>query len=150
RCPGPSDSQTPAGHRVLSRAPSPRSVLRPGDRRVPRDRPHWAARLENVKNVTVGSLLRHLGWDLRLQPFHGYGSNRRARILAKVRYASPATPADFYDQPVHDMRTIAVRGWRNFAGQVAPHRTVTSCSETVSSPCGPTVPASSTWSSRWS
>lgn len=99
-------------------------MLRPGDRRVPRDRPHWAARLENVKNVTVGSLLRHLGWDLRLQPFHGYGSNRRARILAKVRYASPATPADFYDQPVHDMRTIAVRGWRNFAGQVAPHRTV--------------------------
>ena len=109
---------------MLSRVPSPRSVLRAVDRRTPRDRPHWAARLEDVKNVTVGGLLRRLHWALRLQPFHGYGSTQRVRILAKVRYASPGTPADFHDQPVHDMRSIAVRGWRSFAGQVAPNRSV--------------------------
>ena len=87
-------------------------------------RPHWAARLEDVKNVQVGALLRRLGWDLRLQPFHGYGSTTSVRVLAKVRYASRRTPPDHHDQPVEDMRRMAVRGWRNFAGQVAPHRTV--------------------------
>ena len=88
------------------------------------DRPHWAARLENVKNAVVGQALRRLHWELRLQPFHGYGSSGQVRVLAKVLYASPGTPADFHDQPVHDMRSMAVRGWRNFAGQVAPDRTV--------------------------
>ncbi|MGY5764140.1 App1 family protein [Brachybacterium sp. DNPG3] len=88
------------------------------------DRPHWAARVEDVKNATVGRVLRQLHWQLRLQPFHGYGSTSRVRILAKVRYAAPGTPADHHDQPVQDMRRMAVRGWRNFAGQVAAHRTV--------------------------
>lgn len=88
------------------------------------DRPHWAARLEDVKNGVVGGALRRLGWQPRVQSFHGYGSERSVRVLAKVLYASPSTPADYHDQPVHDMRTMAVRGWRNFAGQVAPHRTV--------------------------
>ena len=88
------------------------------------DRPHWASRLEDVKNTAVGGCLRRLNWSLRLQPFHGYGSTEQVRVLAKVLYASPGRPADFHDQPVHDMRSIAVRGWRNFAGQVAPHRTV--------------------------
>lgn len=88
------------------------------------DRPHWAARIEDVKNRVVGGVLRGLGWDLRLQPFHGYGTTSHVRVLAKVLYATKGTPADFYDQPVHDMRTMAVRGWRNFTGQVAPNRTV--------------------------
>src|SRR5699024_7972188 len=88
------------------------------------DRPHWAARIEDVKNSVVSGVLRRLRWDLRLQPFHGLGSGGRVHVLAKVLYASPGTPADFHDQPVHDMRTMAVRGWRNFAGQVAPHSTV--------------------------
>nr|WP_245354361.1 phosphatase domain-containing protein [Brachybacterium sacelli] len=87
-------------------------------------RPHWAARLEDVKNSTVGRALRRMHWELRLQPFHGYGSSTRVRVLAKVLHSSPDTPADFHDQPVHDMRTMAVRGWRNFAGQVAPYSTV--------------------------
>lgn len=107
-----------------SRISPPRSLLRSGGHRAARDRPHWAARLENVKNGTLGGILRRLHWDLRLQPFHGYGSTRRVRVLAKIRYASPDTPADFHDQPVHDMRTMAVRGWRSFTGQVAPNRTV--------------------------
>lgn len=72
----------------------------------------------------MGSALQRLHWDLRLQPFHGYGSPTQIRVLAKVLYASPGAPADFHDQPVHDMRTMAVRGWRNFASQVAPYRTV--------------------------
>lgn len=88
------------------------------------DRPHWAARIEDVKNRLVGGVIRGMGWDLRLQPFHGYGTTDHVRVLAKVLYASKGTPADFYDQPVHDMRSMAVRGWRNFTGQVAPHRTV--------------------------
>lgn len=109
---------------MTSRTPSPRALLRALSARGASDRPHWASRLEDIKNVTVGTALRRLGWDLRLQPFHGYGSTEQVRILAKVLYASPGTPADFHDKPVHDMRTMAVRGWRNFAGQVAPHRTV--------------------------
>ncbi|MBB5832344.1 App1 family protein [Brachybacterium aquaticum] len=100
------------------------SALRSPGARTDSDRPHLAARVEDVKNAVVGGVLRGLNWDLRLQPFHGYGSGRGVRVLAKVLYASPRTPADFHDQPVHDMRTMAVRGWRNFAGQVAPNRTV--------------------------
>lgn len=84
------------------------------------DRPHWAARLEDVKNTVVGGFLHRAGWDLRIQPFTGYGTTERVRILAKIRYASPGTSADHHDQPVHDMRRMAARGWRNFAGQVAP------------------------------
>lgn len=104
---------------------SPLPLRRP--RRAPDtgpDRPHWAARVEDVKNTAVSQVLRRMHWDLRLQPFHGYGSTSRVRILAKVRYASPGTSADLHDQPVQDMRRMAVRGWRNFAGQVAAHRTV--------------------------
>lgn len=107
-----------------SRLTSARGALRAVASRSQTDRPHWAARIEDVKNTVVGGALRRLRWDLRLQPFHGFGSGSRVRILAKVLYASPGTPADFHDQPVHDMRTVAVRGWRNFAGQVVPHSTV--------------------------
>ncbi|MGP9538614.1 App1 family protein [Brachybacterium sp. AOP43-C2-M15] len=107
-----------------SRLSSARDALRSVATRNGTDRPHWAARAEDVKNAVVGRSLRRLRWDLRLQPFQGVGTSERVRVLAKVLYASPGTPADFHDQPVHDMRTMAVRGWRNFAGQVAPHRTV--------------------------
>ncbi|MCS6711464.1 DUF2183 domain-containing protein [Brachybacterium sp. EF45031] len=89
-----------------------------------RDRPHWSARLENGKNRLVGTALRTAGWDVRLQPFHGYGSDGTVRILARALYARPGTPADFHDQPVVDMRSMAVRGWRNFTSQVAPFRKV--------------------------
>lgn len=88
------------------------------------DRPHWAARTEDVKNRVAGRALRILGWDARLQPYTGYGTPRRIRVLAKVLYAAPRTPADFHDQPVHDMRTMAVRGFRSFASQCAPFERV--------------------------
>ncbi|MFC0675115.1 App1 family protein [Brachybacterium hainanense] len=97
----------------------------PSSSPIVRDRPHWAARTENTKNRLVGRALRQVGWDVRLQPFHGYGTPGRIRVLAKVLYASPTSPADYHDQPVHDMRTMAVRGWRSFASQVAPFALVT-------------------------
>ena len=103
---------------------SARSALRSVTSRPESDRPHWAARIEDVKHAVMGRVLRRLHWQLRLQPFHGLGSTEQVRVVAKVLYASPGTSADFHDQPVHDMRSMAVRGWRNFAGQVAPHRTV--------------------------
>lgn len=101
-------------------------MLRPLNRalRAQGDRPHWAARVEDVKNRRVGALLRRMGWDLRLQPHYGYGTTQNVRVLARVLYASPRTRADHHDRPVTDMRSMAVRGWRNFAGQVAPERTV--------------------------
>lgn len=110
---------------ITSRLSSIRDSLRSAaSRNGGGDRPHWAARLEDIENAVVGRTLRRLRWELRLQPFHGFGSGEQVRVLAKVLYASPGTPADFHDQPVHDMRSMAVRGWRNFAGQVAPHSTV--------------------------
>lgn len=112
---------------ILARLSSTRRALHSAATRSGgTDRPHWAARVEDVKNTVVGLTLRRLRWELRLQPFHGFGSAGagQVRVLAKVLYASPGTPADFHDQPVHDMRSMAVRGWRNFAGQVAPDRTV--------------------------
>ncbi|AXK44329.1 App1 family protein [Brachybacterium saurashtrense] len=109
---------------ISSRLSSARGALRAVAPSRPSDRPHWAARIEDVKNAVVGRALRRMHWEPRLQPFHGLGSGHRVRVLARVLYASPGTPADFHDQPVHDMRTMAVRGWRNFAGQVVPHRPV--------------------------
>lgn len=89
------------------------------------DRPHWAARIEDVKNRIAARILRTLGWDVRLQPFTGYGTTHRVRILAKALYAGPRTPADYHDKPVHDMRTMAVRGFRSFTSQCAPREQVT-------------------------
>lgn len=88
------------------------------------DRPHWAARIEDVKNRVVGRALRVLGWDVRLQPYTGYGTTGQIRILAKALYATPHSPADYHDQPVHDMRTMAVRGFRSFTSQCVPGQTV--------------------------
>lgn len=88
------------------------------------DRPHWAARIEDVKNRVVGRALRIGGWDVRLQPYTGYGTTSRIRILAKTLYASPRSAADFHDQPVHDMRTMAVRGFRSFTSQCVPGQAV--------------------------
>ena len=91
---------------------------------LPSARPHWAARIEDVKNRLVASGLRAVGWDVRLQPYTGYGTPARVRVLAKALYAPPRTPADHHDQPVHDMRTMAVRGFRSFASQCAPRERV--------------------------
>lgn len=89
------------------------------------ERPHWAAQIENAFNRVAGGVLDAMGFDLRIQPFHSYGSTSQVRVLAKVLYARPSAPHDEHDRPLHDMRTLGERGWRNFASQVAPHRWVT-------------------------
>ncbi|WP_231928201.1 App1 family protein [Devriesea agamarum] len=73
----------------------------------------------------MARLLNRMGWEVRIQPFHGYGSTRRIRVMAKLLYASPTTDPDYHNQPVHDMRTMAVRGFRNFTSQIAPFAPVT-------------------------
>lgn len=87
-------------------------------------KPHWAARVEDIKNTIVGTGLRTLGFMPRLQPFDGYASRHQVRILAKVMLARPGTPPDHHDQPVQDMRSLAVRGFRNFMGQPNPFHIV--------------------------
>lgn len=89
------------------------------------DRPHWAARIEDAKNRVTVRTLRTIGWDVRIQPYTGYGTPSGVRVLAKVLYAAPSTPADYHDQPAHDMRTMAVRGFRSFTSQSVPHQLVT-------------------------
>ena len=88
------------------------------------DRPHWAARIEDAKNRVAVGVLEAARWRVRIQPYTGYGSTSRVRILAKLLYASPSSPADFHDQPIHDMRTMAVRGFRSFTSQCAPFEAV--------------------------
>ncbi|MFE5776780.1 App1 family protein [Brachybacterium sp. NPDC056505] len=86
--------------------------------------PHWSARIENVKNAVVSGVLDTVGWVLRIKPFTGFGTPGCVRIIARVLWARPSAPADYHDQPVWDMRSMAVRGWRSFISQVAPHQDV--------------------------
>ncbi|WP_240613227.1 App1 family protein [Brachybacterium endophyticum] len=86
--------------------------------------PHWSARIEDVKNAAVAGLLDTFGWVLRIKPFTGFGTPGRVRVIARVLWARPTAPSDYHDQPVWDMRSMAVRGWRSFLSQVAPHRDV--------------------------
>ncbi|MDK7742412.1 App1 family protein [Helcobacillus massiliensis] len=87
-------------------------------------RPFWAARLEDAKNRVVGRVLDRAGFEPRLQPYDGYGSLTQVRILGKVLYGRAGTGADHHDQPVQDMRGLAVRGFRNFLGQPMAHHAV--------------------------
>lgn len=87
--------------------------------------PHWASRVEDVKNSLVSGGLRAAGWVLRIKPFTGFGAPGDVRVIARVLWARPSAPADYHDQPVWDMRSMARRGWRNFTSQVAPHVDVT-------------------------
>ncbi|MBV7411349.1 DUF2183 domain-containing protein [Dermabacteraceae bacterium TAE3-ERU27] len=89
------------------------------------DRPHWAARVENRVNLAVGGLLRACGFQVRIQPFHGYGTPGKIRVLAKLLYAPPGSPANFYARPLHDMRGLALRGFRSFTSSVAIHHSAT-------------------------
>jgi phosphatidate phosphatase APP1 len=91
---------------------------------VPESRPHWAARIEGVKNTVVGRTLDTVGWVLRIRPFSGYGTPHRVRVIARVLWSRPGTPADHHDRPVYDMRQVARRGWRNFTSQCAAHQSV--------------------------
>ncbi|WP_435737547.1 phosphatase domain-containing protein [Cellulosimicrobium sp. PMB13] len=68
-------------------------------------RPHRAARLEDRWRAVVSRFQKARGWRPRVEPFTGYGSTRRVRVLGRVLLASPA-----YDPTA----TADRRGWRYF------------------------------------
>lgn len=98
------------------------------------ERPHWAAQLEDAKNEFVSSALDALGWQPRIQTYASYGSTSCVRILARVLYAGPGTSADHHNQPVHDMRSLTKRGFRNFTSQNDPFHEVDVVLPTVGGP----------------
>lgn len=67
--------------------------------------------------------LRRHGWTVRVEPFIGYGTPHRVRVLARAVLAPAATrDAELPDTsaPARPARRRAVRGWRTFAtAQVA-------------------------------
>ena len=53
-------------------------------------RPHRAARIEDRWRAVVSRFQKARGWRPRVEPFTGYGSARRVRVLGRVLLASPA------------------------------------------------------------
>lgn len=88
-------------------------------------RPHFAAQIENVKNDLVSNLLENIGFEPRIQPYTCYGSTKKLRVLARVLLAGANSKADHHDQPVHDMHSLARRGFRNFTSQISPYTDIT-------------------------
>ena len=98
--------------------------------RAQTSRPHWAARIEDRFNRAVAGRLRERGWQIRVEPYTGYGNPRQVRLLARAVYARPQdvgsdtlrsrplTPAPGAEaeqaHPIHDEPMRAVRGWRSF------------------------------------
>jgi phosphatidate phosphatase APP1 len=77
----------------------------------PSQRPHLAARFEDRMVATQSRLLRRAGWRPRVEPFSGYGTPGRVRVLARVVLA----PQGRRTTPVLDRR-----GFRNFFTAQAP------------------------------
>ncbi|MBD5784863.1 DUF2183 domain-containing protein [Cellulosimicrobium terreum] len=78
-------------------------------------RPHRAARVEDRWRAVVARFQKARGWRPRVEPFSGYGSTRRVRVLGRVLLASPA-----YDPAT----TADRRGWRYFFTAPAPREEV--------------------------
>lgn len=78
-------------------------------------RPHRAARIEDRVRAVVSRFQKARGWRPRVEPFTGYGSRRRVRVLGRVLLASPA-----YDPAT----TADRRGWRYFFTAPAPREEV--------------------------
>jgi len=100
-------------------------------------RPHWAARIEDRFNSRLARELRERGWQLRVEPYVGYGTPRQVRLLARALYTRPqddqariadevrpVTPGYVGDQqrnrPARNEPMRAVRGWRSFFTASAP------------------------------
>ena len=77
----------------------------------PSQRPHLAARFEDRVVTAQLRLLRRMGWQPRVEPFTGYGTAGRVRVLARVVLAPPGRRVT----PVLDRR-----GFRNFFTAQAP------------------------------
>lgn len=90
-------------------------------------RPHWSARLEDRFNAVLSRRLRERGWRARIEPYTGYGTPRRVRLLGRTLLACPTATRGRPDpvrRPEYDpMR--AVRGWRNFIAAAAVKTPVT-------------------------
>jgi len=82
---------------------------------TPSQRPHRAARFEDRWRAVVSRLQKGRGWRPRVEPFTGYGSPRRVRVLGRVLLANPA-----YDPAA----TADRRGWRYFFTAPAPREEV--------------------------
>ncbi|MBD8078474.1 DUF2183 domain-containing protein [Cellulosimicrobium arenosum] len=72
---------------------------------TPTRRPHRAARIEDRWRDVLSRFQKSRGWRPRVEPFTGYGSERRVRVLGRVLLANPA-----YDPAT----TADRRGWRYF------------------------------------
>ncbi|NCT90755.1 DUF2183 domain-containing protein [Cellulomonas sp. APG4] len=83
-------------------------------------RPHLAARLEDRFNRVLSSALGRRGWVPRVEPYTGYGSPDRVRILARALLAAPGTHADEAAERGPDAERRAVRGWRSFLTAQVP------------------------------
>lgn len=121
----------PTGSRWLERS-SVSPILTTLDGKV--DRPHWAAQIEDKKNALAAAAAEAAGFQPRIQPYASYGSPSQVRVLGRVLFARPSSAANHHDQPVHDMRSLARRGFRNFLSQVDPHRVIDVELETLDGP----------------
>ncbi|PFG41377.1 phosphatidate phosphatase APP1 [Isoptericola jiangsuensis] len=83
----------------------------------PTQRPHLAAVVEDAFYDVLGGVLRRLGWRPRVQPFTGYGSPDRVRVLARVLLSPPQAAR-------RDERRAARRGFRHFLTVPAPQTDV--------------------------
>src|SRR5918997_3617499 len=74
-------------------------------------RPHVAARFEDRMVAAQSRFLRRTGWQAQVEPFTGYGTAGRVRVLARVVLMPPGRRVT----PVLDRR-----GFRNFFTAQAP------------------------------
>lgn len=94
---------------LRKRATLPVTDVRPTPRTT--SRPHVAAVLEDRVLAVVGRTVRRLGWTPRVEPFTGYGTPRRVRVVARVLLAAP-------DQRTDDV--VDHRGFRSYLVVPAP------------------------------
>jgi len=74
---------------------------------APPQRPHRAARIEDVLHDVLVAALQRRGWTPRVLPYPGYGTGGRVRVLGRVLLCPPGRPR----REAED-----ARGWRRFFG----------------------------------
>jgi phosphatidate phosphatase APP1 len=79
----------------------------------PSQRPHFASKIEGRIEGAIGSVLRrYAGWTPRIEPFTGYGTPERVRVIARVLLGPP--------EPGRRSRAVDRRGFRHFFTLPAP------------------------------
>lgn len=74
-------------------------------------RPHRAARTEDAVRRVIVRFLRSRGWAPRVEPYPGYGTGGRVRVLGRVLLAPPGTEPG---------APRSGRGWRRFFSAAVP------------------------------